>query len=137
MDKKPSVVINIEHQQLSTILKILNQVSSGESSPTFIEERVMELKKYVPFLSTAIALMAIAMERVSESKNKVVKNDTDTLREFLNNLDALCVAQGVLAALLCVGESLRTDDKRKIPVSKSTPKKTKKENRNVGKRNES
>jgi hypothetical protein len=42
MDKKPSVVINIEHQRLSTILGILTAISSGESSPLFIEERVRE-----------------------------------------------------------------------------------------------
>jgi hypothetical protein len=83
MDKKPSVVINIEHQRLSTILGILTQVSCGENSPLFIEERVRDLEKYVPFLTTAISWMASAMDEVAKAKDKDVANDPAALREFM------------------------------------------------------
>lgn len=134
MDEKPSVVINIEHQRLASILGIITAVSSGESSPLFLEERVRELQEYVPFLPTAISFMAEAMDRLSKAKEKDVANDPAALREFMIHQDMLNRAQGTLAALLCVGESLRTDDKRKIPTSKSTSKRTRKGNRNAGKR---
>lgn len=134
MEKNPSVVINIEHQRLSVILGILTQFSCGESSPLFIEERVRELEKYVPFLPTAISWMAEAMDRISKAKDKDIANDPTALREFLTHQDMLNRAQGALAALLCVGESLRTDDKRKISTSKSTSKKTRKGSKNASKR---
>ena len=134
VDEKPSIVINIDHQRLSVVLGITTAVSSGESSPLFLEERVRELEKYVPFLPTAISWMATAMDRLSKAKDKDVANDPAALREFMVHQDMLNRAQGALAALLCVGESLRTDDKREISDTKSTTKKTRKGNRNVGKR---
>jgi hypothetical protein len=78
--------------------------------------------------------MAEAMDRLSKAKDKDVANDPAALREFMIHQDMLNRAQVALAALLCVGESLRTDAKREIEVNKSTPKKSRKGNRNVTKR---
>jgi hypothetical protein len=125
MDKKPPVVIDIDHQRLATILEILTAVCSGESSPLFIEERVRELQEYVPFLPTAISWMAEAMDRWSRAIEKDIVNDPAALREFLLHQDMLNRAQGALAALLCVGESLRTQVKRD-EAKKSAPKRSRK-----------
>jgi hypothetical protein len=134
MDKKPPVVINIEPQRLAVVLGIITAVSSGESSPLFLEERVRELQEYIPFLPTAISLLAEAMDRISKAKDKDVANDPAALREFMIHHDMLNRAQGVLAVLLCVGESLRTDAKREAQATESTPKKSRKRNHNVRKR---
>jgi len=124
--EKPPVVINIEHQRLASILGILTAVSAGESSPIFIEERVRELQKYVPFLPTAISWMGEALDRWSKAKDKDISNDLDALREFMIHQDMLNRAQGALAALLCVGESLRTQAKREVVNTESKPKKSRK-----------
>jgi hypothetical protein len=127
------VKIHIDYNRLSTILEILTAVSAGESSPLFIEERVRELQEYVPFLTTAISWMGEAMDRLSKAKEKDVAHDLAALREFMIHQDMLNRAQGALAALLCVGESLRSDAKRE---TESTPKKSRKGNRNVKKRDQ-
>jgi hypothetical protein len=134
MDKKPPVVINIDTQRLAVVLGIITAVSAGESSPLFIEERVRELQEYVPFLTTAISWMATAMDNLSKAKDKDVANDPAALREFLIHQDMLNRAQGTLAALLCVGESLQSDVKREAETNKSTPRKPRKGNRNARKR---
>lgn len=131
MEEKPPIVINIEPQRLAVVLGIITAVSSGESSPLFLEERVRELQEYVPFLPTVISWMAEAMDRLSKAKDKDVVNDPAALREFMIHQDMLNRAQGALAVLLCVGESLRTDVKRGAEVAKSTPKKPRKGKRDV------
>jgi hypothetical protein len=136
-NEKPSVVINIDSQGLATILGILTAVSSGESSPAFIEEKIRELQKFVPFLPTALCFMAEAMDRISKAKEKDVANDPAALREFLIHQDMLCRAQGALAALLCVGESLRSEAKKEVSASESPPKKPRKGKRDVKKGSQS
>ena len=133
--KKPLVVINIEHQLLSTILGILTQVSSGESSPVFIEGQVRELQKYVPFLPTAISWMAEAIDRLAKAKDGDIANDPAALREFLTHESMLCRAQGAVAALICVGESLRTQAEREVEATKSTPKRSTPKRSTKGNRN--
>jgi hypothetical protein len=127
------IKINIEHQRLASMLGILTAVSAGESSPVFIEERVRELQEYIPFLPTAISWMAEAMDRWSKAKDKDIENDPAALRELLVHQDMLNRAQGALAALLCVGESLRSEVKKEVPITKSAPRKTRKGKRDVRK----
>jgi len=129
---RPYVKIHIDYQRLSSILGILTQVSTGEASPLFIEERVRELQEYVPFLPTAISWMAEAMDRVSKAKDGDIANDPKALREFLLHQDMLNRAQGALAALLCAGESLRSESFQEKQAS--TPKRTTKGTTKKGKR---
>lgn len=136
MDEKLPVVINIEPKRLIDVLKIITEVSSGEISPLFIEERIRELQECVPFLPRALSWMALSMERLSEAKNKDVANDPAALRDFLATQEVVSKAAGVLAALLCVGESLQSDVKSKVETTKSTPKKPRKGNRNATKRHQ-
>jgi hypothetical protein len=114
---------------LSTILEILTAISTGETSPLFIEERVRELQECVPFLPTAICWMGEAMDRLSKVKDGDLFNDPAALRDFMLHNDMLNRAQGALAALLCVGESLRSQAKSEP----SAPKRTGKGKRNVRK----
>jgi hypothetical protein len=118
------IKINIDYHRLSSILGILTAVSAGDSSPLFIEERTRELQECIPFLPTAVSLMAEAMDRLSQVKQKDIEHDTEALREFFVHQDMVCRAQGVIAALLCVGESLRTDASREKEQVQS-PTKTK------------
>jgi hypothetical protein len=136
MDKKPSTVINIDPQRLASMLGILTAISAGESSPTFIEERVRELQEYVPFLPTAISWMGEAMDRLSKAKDKDVTNDPAAMREFFLHNDMLNRAQGALAAILCVGESLRAEAKKETQATKSTPRKPRKGKSDVRKRDQ-
>ena len=131
MDKKPPVVIHIDPQHLANVIEIITAVIVGESSPLFLEERVRELQEYVPFLPTAICWMGEAMDRLSAAKDKDVRHDPVALQEFMRHQDMVNRAQGALAALLCVGESIRSDMKRE---AESTPKKTRKGIRNAKKR---
>jgi hypothetical protein len=118
--------IHIDHGRYSTVLGILAAIAAGESSPLFLEERARELGEYIPFLKTAISWMGEAMERLSDAKNRDVGNDPDALRDFLAHQDMVARAQGAIAALLCVAESLRSDEmkeeKKVSPKRKSRKK---------------
>ena len=105
---EPPIKIDVDHQRLASILGIISDVSIGRSSPVFIEERVRELQEYIPFLPQVISWMADEMDRLAEAKEKDIAHDPVALGESLAHRDMLCWAQGALAALLCVGESLRS-----------------------------
>jgi hypothetical protein len=132
--KPPRVVIQIDPQRLANVLGVIETVLAGESSPLFLEERVRELQKYIPFLPTTISWMAEAVDRRDKAKDQDVANDPAALREYMLHQDMMNRAQGALAALLCVGEYLRTEEKREVPVTESTPKKPRKRNRDVRKK---
>jgi len=120
--------IHIDHNRISTILGILSAVSAGESSPLFIEERTRELQDFIPFLPTAVSWLGEAMDRLAAARDKDVVNDPAALREFMLHNDMVCRAQGALAALLCVGESLRSDA---VIAETPAPRKTRKGKSNV------
>jgi hypothetical protein len=133
---EPPIKIQIETQHLANLLGIITAVSAGESSPLFLEGKVRELQEHVPFLPVAISWLAEAMDRISKVKDGDIVNDPAVLREFLIHQDMLSRAQGVLAVLICVGENLHqhSESKKELPVTESTPKKSRKGKRDVRKR---